>query len=54
MSLWYVLYAVIALGAALGLIRVFERRAGHRQPDPHEEIHGDVMKPPSGWRGRGR
>ena len=53
MSLWYVLYAIIALGAALALIRVLERRAERRQPDPHQETHGDVMKPPSSWRGNG-
>ena len=27
---------------------------GFRDSDPHEEPYGDVMKPPSSWRGRGR
>ena len=33
MSLWYILYAIIALGAALALIHALERRAGRPEDD---------------------
>ena len=52
MSLWYVLFAILTLGGALALIRALERRAGCPEPDPHEEIHGDVPELP--WQTRRR
>ena len=50
-------FEIFAIGAAvLVVLWLFilwlERRAEGRQPDPHQEAHGDVIKPPSSWRER--
>ena len=47
----FVVFWLIIVWLAFHYARIGER--DRTEPDPHEEVHGDVVKPPpAAWRGK--